>query len=180
MAGRFAQGEYTDFVGRHEELAALNAMLAAHRLVTRGMPVLLGLFGTGCDAELTPDEVLARLADVAAAGGLAGARGLTEVVAERLERCIELVPTEASAQAVRAFRGVRGDVTIRGGARTFELSTVASLTFYLDVEITYEVAGRLAAAVSGAASLAEANAALGALGVYTELDLELEAAARSQ
>jgi predicted ATPase len=34
VAGRFAQGEYTDFVGRHEELAALNAMLAAHRLVT--------------------------------------------------------------------------------------------------------------------------------------------------
>ena len=34
MAGRFPQGEYTDFVGRHEELAAINAMLAGHRLVT--------------------------------------------------------------------------------------------------------------------------------------------------
>jgi hypothetical protein len=170
---------YGDEPGLRSPLCDAVLLAAAQRLVARGMPVLLGLFGTGCDAELTPDEVLARLADVAAAGGLAGARGLTEVVAERLERCIELVPTEASAQAVRAFRGVRGDVTIRGGARTLELSTVASLTFYLDVQVTYEVVGRLAAAVSGAASLAEANAALGALGVYTELDLELEAAARS-
>ncbi|HXO09769.1 MAG TPA: DUF1152 domain-containing protein [Solirubrobacteraceae bacterium] len=154
-------------------------LAAASRLVAGGTPVLLGVFGVGCDAELTPEEVLSRLAEVAAAGGLAGARGLTEAVAERLERCIDLVPTEASAQAVRAFRGVNGPVTIRGGARTLELSTVASLTFYLDVEITYEIVGRLAQAVAGARSLQEANAALGALGVRTELDLELEAAARS-
>jgi hypothetical protein len=154
-------------------------LAAASRLASAGTPVLLGVFGVGCDAELTPDEVLSRLAEVAAAGGLAGARGLTEAVAERLERCIELVPTEASAQAVRAFRGGRGQVTIRGGARTLELSTIAALTFYLDVEVTYQVAGRLARAVAGATSLEEANRALGALGVYTELDLERDAAAQT-
>jgi hypothetical protein len=154
-------------------------LAVASRLASAGTPVLLGVFGIGCDAELTPDEVLSRLAEVAAAGGLAGARGLTEAVAERLERCIELVPTEASAQAVRAFRGARGPVTIRDGARTLELSTVAALTFYLDVEVTYQVAGRLGRAVAGASSLEEANAALRGLGVYTELDLELDAAART-
>lgn len=150
---------------------------AAQRLVERGVPVLLGIFGVGCDAELTTDEVLHEVAEVAAAGGLAGARGLTEPVAARLERCIEFVPTEASAQAVRAFRGIRGKVTIRGGARTLELSTVAALTLYLDVAVTYEVAGRLARAVAGARSLTQANDALGAIGVRTELDLELAAAA---
>jgi hypothetical protein len=166
-----------DEPGLRSPLCDAVMLAAASRLVAGSTPVLLGLFGTGCDAELTTDEVLARLAGVAAAGGLAGARGLTNEVADRLERSIEFVPTEASAQAVRAFRGVRGDVTIRDGRRTLDLSTIASLTFYLDVAVTYEIAGRLAQAVTDAASLAEANAALGALGVHTELDLEIEAAA---
>src|SRR5207302_931964 len=80
-----------------------------------GHPVLVGVFGIGCDAELTPDEVLERLGWVAAAGGLAGARGLTEPVATCLEQAIELVPTEASAQAVRAFRGAFGTAAMRRG-----------------------------------------------------------------
>ncbi len=154
-------------------------LAAASRLVEGGVPVLLGIFGLGCDAELTAAEVLDRIADVAASGGFAGARGLTEEVARRLEASVELVPTEASTQAVRAFRGVRGEVTIRGGARALELTAVASLTFYLDVAVTFEVVGRLARAVAGTGSLAEANQALAALGVETELDLELEAAARA-
>src|SRR5215210_4182198 len=61
-------------------------------------PVLGGVFGIGCDGELTPPEVLARLAEVGAAGGLAGARGLTPPVAERLAEAVKVVPTEASAQ----------------------------------------------------------------------------------
>jgi hypothetical protein len=148
----------------------------AARLVRLGMPVLAGLFGIGCDAELTPAEVLTRVAEVAAAGGLVGARGLTEPVAERLEQAVEMIPTEASAQAVRAFRGVSGPVTIRGGARTVELSPVAAITFYLEVEAMIRAIGRLALAVDGAAGIEEANEALHAIGVRTELDLEREAA----
>ena len=34
--------------------------------------------------------------------------------APRIQESLALVPTEASAQAVRAFRGVSGTVTIRG------------------------------------------------------------------
>src|SRR3954469_19796436 len=44
-------------------------VLAAAPGLARRVPVVLGVFGTGCDGELTPDEVLARLAEVAAAGG---------------------------------------------------------------------------------------------------------------
>ena len=138
--------------------------------------MLLGIFGIGCDAELTPSEVLARLADVAAAGGLCGARGLTGPVADRMEAAIELVSTEASAQAVRAFRGASGPMQIRGGTRTVDLTPSASLTFYLDVDITIKAAGRLARAVADAGSLEEANDALNRLGVGTELDYEREAA----
>ena len=152
-------------------------LAAAAHLGRNGVSVLAGLFGIGCDAELTPQEVLGRLAKVAAGGGLAGARALTEPVAERLEAAIKLVPTEASAQAVRAFRGASGLVPIRGGARTVELSSMAAVTFYLDVEATIRAAGRLALAVEGAGSLDEANAALNAIGVGTELDLERDAAA---
>jgi hypothetical protein len=145
-------------------------------LAERGNRILAGIFGIGCDAELTPAEVLALLAEVAGAGGLCGARGLTDPVASRLEGAMELVPTEASAQAVRAFRGASGMVPIRGGQRSVELTQAAALTFYLDVESTIRRCGRLANAVAGAESLAEANRALNDLGVYTELDYETDAA----
>jgi hypothetical protein len=151
-------------------------LAAAGRLGRLGHTVLGAVFGVGCDAELTPTEVLDRLAAVAAEGGLAGARGLTSEVAGRLEKAMELVVTEASAQAVRAFRGASGTATIRGGARTVELSPLAAVTFYLDVEAMLRATGRLAGAVDGAESLEEANEALHNLGVRTELDLERDAA----
>jgi hypothetical protein len=165
-----------DEPGLRSPLCDAVMLAAGGRLSTSGQPVLLGLFGTGCDAELTPDEVLARLATVAAAGGLCGARGLTGPVADRMEAAMQLVSTEASAQAVRAFRGASGLTTIRGGTRTLELTSVATLTFYLDVDITIKAAGRLAEAVAGVGSLEDANDALNELGVGTELDYERQAA----
>jgi hypothetical protein len=170
-----AQG---DEPGLRSPLCDALMLAAAARLAASGTPVLAAIFGVGCDAELTPDEVLARLSEVAAAGGFGGARGLTDRVAQRLEQTMELVPTEASAQAVRAYRGASGVATIRGGTRTLELSPLAALTFYLDVEVTMRATGRLAAALADAANLREANAALNALGVRTELDLESEPAKR--
>ncbi len=165
-----------DEPGLRSPLCDAVMLAAGARLSSRGQPVLLGIFGIGCDAELTPSEVLARVSDVAAAGGLCGARGLTGPVADRMEAAIELVSTEASAQAVRAFRGASGPMQIRGGTRTVDLTPSASLTFYLDVDITIKAAGRLARAVADAGSLEEANDALNRLGVGTELDYEREAA----
>lgn len=168
-----AQG---DEPGLRSPLCDAVMLATASLLHAAGHRVLGGVFGLGCDAELTPDEVLERLAKVAAAGGLLGARGLTEPIAERLEGAIELVPTEASAQAVRAFRGASGTATIRGGARELQLTTAAALTFYFDIEAAMAATGRLARAVVGARSLEEANEALHGLGVSTELDLERDAA----
>jgi hypothetical protein len=170
-----AQG---DEPGLRSPLCDAVMLAAAARLGRLGHPVLGGLFGVGCDAELTPAEVFSRLAAVAAEGGLAGARGLTEPVARRLEGAIERVPTEASAMAVRAFRGQTGLVGIRGGTSTVELSSAASLTFYLEIEATIRAAGRLASTVDPAQDLEEASRALNAIGVRTELDLEREAAAQ--
>jgi hypothetical protein len=165
-----------DEPGLRSPLCDAIMLAAGGRLSTSGQPVLLGVFGIGCDAELTPDEVLGRLATVAAAGGLCGARGLTGPVADRMEAAMQLVKTEASAQAVRAFRGASGLATIRGGTRTLELSAVAAVTFYLDVDITINAVGRLAQAVTDTPGLDEANDALHELGVSTELDYERNAA----
>jgi hypothetical protein len=67
--------------------------------------------------------------------------------------------------------------TIRGGTRSLELTSAAALTFYLDVEVTVRAVGRLARAVADAANLKQASWALNELGIRTELDRELDAAA---
>src|SRR3954470_24390258 len=149
-------------------------LAAADLLAERDVPVLGALFGTGCDGELTPTEVLERLAEVGIAGGLAGAVGLTPEVASLLEQAIEVVPTEASAQAVRAFRGISGEVPIREGRRTVVLSPLAAVTFFFLVPAAVRSAARLALAVREAADLDADNAILRSLGVRTELDWETE------
>ena len=155
----------------------LAAAVRMERSAGSAPPVLGAIFGPGCDGELTLSEVSDRLAHVAAAGGLAGARGLTPPIAERLERAIERVPTEASAQAVRGFRGANGPTSIRGGRRTLELMPAVALTVYFDVTIAYESSAPLARAVMDAASLEEANETLRAMGIRSELDWEIDAAA---
>jgi hypothetical protein len=152
-------------------------MAAAARLAGgNGAPPVLGaIFGAGCDGELTVAEVLDRLAEVAAAGGFAGARGLTPPVAARLAEAVEAIPTEASAQALRCFHGALGHATIRQGRRTVELSPVGALTFYFDVPAAVGSAARLAAAVSDARDLEHANELLHGLGIRTELDYERDA-----
>ncbi len=151
-------------------------LAAAARLAERDAPPVVGaIFGVGCDGELSSPEVLERLAEVAAAGGFAGARGITPAVAERLEEAVEAVPTEASAQALRCFRGETGISTIRRGRRTVELSPVGALTFYFDVIAAVGSAARLAAAVADAGDLDDANEILHGLGVRSELDYERDA-----
>ena len=139
------------------------------------VPVLGGIFGAGCDGELTPAEVLERLAEVAEAGGFAGARGLTPAVAARLEQAVAAIPTEASAHAVRCFHGAIGETSIRQGRRTVELSPVGALTFYFDVSKAIWSAARLAATVIDAEGLEAANELLRARGIRTELDYERDA-----
>jgi len=152
-------------------------LAAAARLAGRDLaPAVLGaIFGIGCDGELTPPEVLERLAEVGAAGGLAGARGLTPAVAARLSEAVRVVPTEASAQALRCFHGQIGRSAIRQGRRTVELSPAGALTFYFDPVAALRSAARLAAAVTDARDLDHANEILHGLGVYTELDYERDA-----
>jgi hypothetical protein len=158
-----------------------SVLLAAAVMMQRsGHPVIGAVFGPGCDGELEMDEVFARVAEIAAVGGLAGTRGLTPPIAARLEEAVRHVPTEASAQAIKAFRGETGPSPMRGGRRSVDLSPVAALTIFFDAEAALESAARCAAAVYDAASLEDANDLLHDMGVTrSELDWEREMAAAS-
>jgi hypothetical protein len=147
-------------------------LAAGAELADRGTAVLGAVLGPGCDGELSLKEVLDRIAELAHAGGVAGARWLTGPAAELLERAVEHVPTEASAQPLRAFRGETGVATIRRGRRAVELSPLGALTVFFDVQVALETAARLARAVREADSLDAANELLHRLGVRTELDYE--------
>jgi hypothetical protein len=147
-------------------------LAAAEPLAAAGVTTVGAVFGAGCDGELTVAEVLERLADVAAAGALRGAWGVTEPAAERLEAAVEAIPTEASAQALQCARGARGTVPIRGGRRTVERTPIGAVAFYFDAPAALAAAAPLARAVRDATGLEEANERLHALGVRTELDLE--------
>jgi hypothetical protein len=151
-------------------------LAAAQPLGDAGVPVVGAVFGPGCDGELSPAEVLERLAELGAAGALLGTWGITPQAAEALSAAVAVIPTEASAQALRCFAGERGTAAIRGGRRQVELSPLGALTFYFDPLVALRTAVPLARAVAGSADLLEANRRLLALGVNTELELEREAA----
>jgi hypothetical protein len=139
--------------------------------------VIAAVYGPGCDGELTPNEVLERIAELQAAGGLLGAWGLTPAACRLVEGAAEVVPTEASLMAVRCARGERGSVSIRSGRRTVELTPLGALTFFFDPIAAAGSALPLATAVSPAASLDEAHDALVSMGISTELELERARAA---
>lgn len=133
-------------------------------------PAVGAVIGAGCDGELRPAEVMERIAEV----GTLGAWGLTPQAAKRLEAAIAVVPTEASANVLRAFRGEFGSVPIREGRRTVELSPLAAVCFFYDCAAAIAGPARLAAAVVDAGSLAEADAILAGMGIRTELEYERE------
>jgi hypothetical protein len=147
-----------------------SVMLAASRFMTTA--VIGAVFGAGCDGELRPAEVLERIAELAAADGWLGTWGPTPRVVDALEAAIAVVPTEASAMAVRCARGGHGETAIREGRRSVELSPVGALTFFYDCAVALAGPARLAAAVVDATSLAEADAVIAALGIRTEFEYE--------
>jgi hypothetical protein len=147
-------------------------VLAAGLFLGKSSEVIGAVYGPGCDGELTPDEVLQRITELQSAEALLGAWGLTPKACDLVERAAEIVPTEASLMAVRCARGERGEVPIRGGRRSVELTPLGALTFFFDPAAAAKAAVPLATAVAPAGSLEEAHDALTAMGIETELELE--------
>jgi hypothetical protein len=156
-------------------------MLAAAVEIGRRLTVVGGVFGAGCDGELTPPEVLERVAELGRAGALLGSWGLTPALCDQIETAAHVVPTEASMMAVRCARGETGPAPIRGGRRTVELTPAGALSFYFDPRAAVEAGlAPLAVAVRDSATLRDAHEALHARGVETELGLEEARAQRGE
>jgi len=150
-------------------------MLAAFaELEKRGRRTLWGVFGYGSDGELTVGEIEFALSRIGAAGGLLGGWSLTPQIAAELERIVQTVPTEASAIPLRCLSGAWGEQKIRGGEKSVKLTPLTALTFFVSTRVVFETLSRPAQAVQRSGSLTEANDALHALGIKTELDLESE------
>lgn len=150
-------------------------MLAAAARACEELAGIGCVFGPGCDGELSVTEVLDRIAALARAGAWLGTWGLTRAITDELEAAAREVPTEASLQAVRCARGEQGIAEIRGGRRRVELGPLGALSFLFDPVLAVREEAPLAAAVAGAADLAQAHAALARRGVRTELDFEQDA-----
>jgi hypothetical protein len=84
------------------------------------------------------------------------------------------VPTEASALPLECFRGASGRRGIRGGQRTLKMTPLATLTFFMSASKLFDTLSRPAQALRNSTSLEEANDALHAIGIRTELDFERE------
>lgn len=150
-------------------------MLAAYKeFEERGQRTLWGVFGYGSDGEMTVDEMESALSRVAKGGGLLGAWALTAKVVSELEGVIREVPTEASAVPVECARGAWGEKRIRQDRRRVKLTPLTTLTFFLSPTVVFHTLSRPAQAVNQSSSLEEANQALHAIGIKTELDLERE------
>jgi len=163
--------------GLASPLADAVCLAAAPALSLAGCAPLLAVFGAGCDGELTPEEVLERVAEVARAGGHLGTwgPGLDEIAP--VAEAVAQIPTEASAMAVRCARGETGTTTIRRGRRSVELTPAGALVFFFDPMIALGSAARCGRLVLGARSLQEANDILLAQGMSTELAYETRLAA---
>ena len=152
-----------------------SVMLAAFaEIEKRGRRTLWGVFGYGSDGELTVDEIELALSKIAAAGGLLGCWSLTPKIAAELAEVIKTVSTEASAIPVRCFHGAWGETNIRSDQRKVKLTPLTALTFFIATTKLLDTLARPARAVLQSSSLEQANDALHAIGIKTELDLERE------
>ena len=150
-------------------------MLSAYaELEKRGHRIIWAVFGYGSDGELTVDEIERSLNKLAAAGGWLGACRLRQRSLRSCETVIATVPTEASAIPVQCFRGAWGETRIRTDQRTVKLTPLTTLIFFMSATKLYETISRPAQAIRESSSLEEANDALHAIGIKTELDLERE------
>jgi len=158
--------------GLRSPLADSILLAAMAALACRGHRTIWGVFGFGSDGELTVDEIELALSKLGTAGGLLGGWSLTPKIAAELETVIKTVPTEASAIPVQCFRGGWGRHEIRRGQRHVKLTPLTALTFFMSTVLLYDTLARPAQAVRQSVTLDEANEALHAIGIRTELDYE--------
>jgi hypothetical protein len=160
--------------GLRSPLADSIVLAAFTEMEKRGIRTLWGVFGYGSDGELSVAEIEMALSKLAAAGALLGGWSLTPKIAAELAEVIKTVPTEASAIPVNCFHGAYGEYRIRGGQRSVKLTPLTALIFFLSATKLLYTLAKPAQALLHSSSLEQANDALHAIGIRTELDYERE------
>jgi len=155
--------------GLHSMLA--DSMVLAS-MVNLKVPAVLGVLGCCTDGELNFEQFNQQVARIAGYGGFLGARGLTPDDLKVLDGVIPKTKTEPSALAVKAARGLRGEIEIRGGYRKVLLTPMSAMTFYFDPRVVFDRINGAAKELVPTRSLDDAQGVLERLGMPSELKFE--------
>ncbi len=131
----------------------------------------LAVVGFGSDCELSRRELEKYLSEIAELDGLLGVSIVPKSLAEDVLERAKNVKTHASRIPLVAAKGYFGEY--ESWDEVLEVSILNALVFFVRSEVVYEL-NPMAKAVRGCRSIEEANEALHALGIKTELDIELE------
>jgi len=134
---------------------------------------LIAIQSIGADGELSREEIISRLSEIAKRNGLIGALGFGSEDLEYIDRLIKVTVTEAGKILPLAIRGFSGWITIRRGSRRVYVDILSTIAFIVDVECLYELS-KMAKLVADTNSIEEANEILVSNGIFTELELEKE------
>jgi hypothetical protein len=168
-----------DEAGLASPLADAVLLAAGPFVAAAGVSVSGVLFGAGCDGELLPEEVAARLQELRDGGSPVAELSLDPASLPRLQAAAAAVTTEASAMAIRCAAGDRGPVAIRGGRRSVQLTELGGRLFCFDIDGALAGPARLAALLDPQGTLLDADALLAVRGIRTELAYERDMAAGS-
>jgi len=162
----------------HEEnlfspLADSYTLSIAYQVSKKGFRTILGVFGPGCDGELSREEIFTKFSILAREGYFLFYVSLTPRIAEVMERIVEKAHTEASKLPLRAYRGEKGRIAIRRGERQVDLDLTCAATYYVDVRGIDKVTN-LPVILEKSRSILHAREILNSLGIMTELDIEEE------
>lgn len=127
----------------------------------------------GSDGELSQDYLLRRIDEIAIRGGLVEVFYFNSRDISLLRRILEFVRTEASLNVLRAYSGERGDIPMRSGSRYTKLTFFSTLNFLFDAKGLAEFV-EPAKRIAATASLSEILEILNSMGIYTELNLEMD------
>ncbi|MFN4045778.1 MAG: DUF1152 domain-containing protein [Acidilobaceae archaeon] len=149
-------------------LADAISVSALHR---SRVPSIITILAPGADGEMSQQQVIKRISEIASQGGLIGVYGVNRREYKVLKSVSSKFASEASKIPIEAFEGLTGNKKIRWGSRTVEVNPISMTLYALNTETAYNMS-RLAPAVSGSRSIDEARRRLNDRCVYTELDLE--------
>jgi len=136
-----------------------------------GFNAILATIGAGSDGELDQEYILKRISEIARQDGLIDMKGIDKETAKDMEVILSNVKTEASKIPYEAFKGLYGEIQIRGGLRKVKVTPISSIMFFLDPEVVAKTSP-LYYIVKDSTSLEDANRRLNEVGIYTEYDFE--------